>query len=94
MAVPDQFLEDFDRNTMNIHEIKEFLQWCVLLNYALLLYWAGIFIFAHNWLYQLLSRWFKLSIEHFDALNFAGMTVYKVGIILFNLVPLFALYLV
>jgi hypothetical protein len=77
-----------------MHEIKEVLLWCVVLNYALLLYWVAIFFFAHSWFYRLLTRWFKLSIEVFDALNFAGMTVYKLGIILFNLVPLLALYLV
>jgi hypothetical protein len=79
---------------MNMHDIKEFLLWCVGINYAMLLYWVAIFFFAHDRLYRLLSRWFKLSIETFDALNFAGMTVYKLGIILFNLVPLVALYLV
>jgi len=78
---------------MNIHELKEFLLWCVVLNYALLLYWTGIFFLAHDWYYRLITRWFKISVEKFDALNFAGMTIYKTGLILFNLVPLIALYL-
>ena len=78
---------------MNIQEIKNVLLWCVGINYVLLLFWVGIFIFAHDWMYRISLRWFKLSGEVFDALNFAGMTFYKLGIILLNLVPLLALHL-
>ena len=44
-------------------------------------------------MYRLHQRWFKLSRETFDALNWAGIAVYKLGIMLLNLVPLVALYL-
>src|ERR1035437_4324690 len=47
-----------------------------------------------NWMYRMHGRWFKLSIETFDAIHYAGLSVYKIGIILLNLVPLVALYLV
>ena len=36
---------------------------------------------------------FKLSVETFDAIQYVGIAVYKIGIILFNLVPLIALCL-
>jgi hypothetical protein len=45
-------------------------------------------------MYRLHSRWFQVSRETFDALHYAGMTIYKVGILLFNLVPLIAAYVV
>jgi hypothetical protein len=38
------------------------------------------------------TRWFKLSVETFDAIHYVGMATYKLGIILLNLVPLLALY--
>lgn len=79
---------------MATNEIKDFLLWCVVLNYAALIIWAGAFIFAHKRLYELHSRWFKLSVETFDAIHYAGLAVYKVGIILLNLVPLAALCLI
>jgi hypothetical protein len=44
-------------------------------------------------MYRLHTRWFKLSVETFDAIHYAGMSVYKIGVILFNLAPLAALYL-
>jgi len=31
------------------------------------------------------GRWFHLSVEQFEAIHYAGMTVFKLGIILFNL---------
>jgi len=40
------------------------------------------------------TRWFKLPLETFDAMHYAGLAVYKIGIILLNLVPLIAFCLV
>ena len=79
---------------MTIHEIKNILLWCVVLNYLVLFIWFGVFIFVHDSMYQLHSRWFKISVEFFDSIHYAGMAVYKVGILLFALVPLLALCLV
>ena len=79
---------------MTIMEIKELLLWCLGLNYGLLLIWFGVFAYAHDWMYRMHSRWFTLSPQIFDAINYAGMAVFKIGIMLLNLVPLTALYLV
>jgi hypothetical protein len=78
---------------MTTNEIKEVLLWCVGINYGVLLVWFGVFVYAHEWMYRLHTRWFKLSVETFDALHYAGVSIYKIGIILLNLVPLVALYL-
>jgi hypothetical protein len=43
--------------------------------------------------HRLHTRWFKLSVETFDALHYEGISIYKIGIMLLNLVPLIALYL-
>ncbi|MDR3453598.1 MAG: hypothetical protein P4L96_12505 [Rhodoferax sp.] len=77
---------------MTLNEIREALLWCVGINYALLCLWFGVFRYAHDGLYRMHTRWFKLSVETFDALNYAGMAVYKLGIMLFNLVPVIALW--
>lgn len=70
--------------------IKDVLLWCVVLNYVVLLSWAGVFIFARGWMYRMHSRWFKLSDDAFDAMHYGGIAIYKIGIILFNLIPLVA----
>jgi hypothetical protein len=74
-------------------EIKHVLLWCVCLNYAVLFIWFGLFVFAHDWMYRMHGRFFKLSVGTFDAIHYAGLAVYKIGIVLFNLVPFVALWL-
>lgn len=76
---------------MNIHDIKDALLWCILFNYLILLLWSGLFIFAREWMYRLHSRWFRLAPETFDALHYGGLALYKICILLFNLVPWLAL---
>jgi hypothetical protein len=80
-------------SAMATNEIKGILLWCVGINYAVLLVWFGVFVYTHDWMYRLHTRWFKLSVETFDALHYAGLSIYKIGVILLNLVPLVAFYL-
>jgi hypothetical protein len=54
--------------------------------------WFLAIIFARDWIKQVHGKWFNLSDETFDAIHYGGMAVYKIGILLFNLVPLIALY--
>jgi hypothetical protein len=53
-----------------------------------LLVWFLVFVFAHDWIQRIHGRWFHLSRDQFDALHYAGMSIFKIGIILFNLGPL------
>jgi hypothetical protein len=72
---------------MSIEVVGGVLLWCAIINFALLAVWSLLFVMPHEWVYRLWSRWFRLSIEQFDAVNFAGIVLYKVGILLFNLIP-------
>jgi hypothetical protein len=76
---------------MPTHEIKQVLLWCAGINYVLLIVWFGVFVLGHDWMYRLHSRWFGFSVEIFDAINYAGLAVFKIGIMLFYLTPLIAL---
>ncbi len=67
---------------------------CTLINYAILVIWFLVFTFAHDRLYSLHSRWFRISVETFDTVNYTAMSIYKIGIMLFNLAPLIALHFV
>jgi hypothetical protein len=78
---------------MSISAMKEFLLWCAVINYLLLLWWVAIVVFAHDWYFRLSRRLFRVGVERFDAVNFAGIAFYKIGIVLLNLVPLIALVL-
>jgi hypothetical protein len=73
---------------------RKMLFWCGVINYGVLLLWFLVFLFAHNWIYLLHSRWFHFSVEQFDMLHYAGMSIFKIGILLFNVAPYFALHIV
>ena len=79
---------------MNIDDLRHFLLWCTIINYGILLVWFLVFALAHDWMERLHGRWFRLSIDQFDALHYAGMSVFKIGVVLFNLTPFVALCIV
>lgn len=79
---------------MSIEVTRNFLLWCTVINYGVLLVWFLLFAFAHDWIQRIHGRWFRLSSDQFDALRYAGMAIFKVGIILFNLVPFVVLLIV
>jgi hypothetical protein len=71
--------------------LKPFLLWCTVINYAVLIVWFVAFGLARDFLYRMHTRWFRLTPEAFDAVHYGGLALYKLGILLFNLVPLLAL---
>jgi hypothetical protein len=83
---------------MTIEIIRSALAWCAVINIGFLLGWFLFLTLAHDWTYRFHSKWFKLSVDTFDTIHYAGMGLYmglyKVGIFLFNLVPYFALRIV
>ena len=76
---------------MSMETTRSVLLGCVVMNYGILLLWFLVFQFGHDWMYRLHGRWFRLQIEQFDAIHYASMSIYKIGILLFNLVPYVAL---
>ena len=79
---------------MSIETARDILLWCTVINYAVLLLWFLCFSLAHDWIHRLHARWFRLAADQFDAIHYAGMAIYKIGILLFNLVPYIALLFV
>ena len=76
---------------MTIEVLRDVLGWCTIINFSILLWWFLFFSLAHDWLYQLHGKWFKLPVKRFDAIHYAGMAFFKISIFLFNLVPYLAL---
>ena len=74
--------------------LRYFFLWCLIINVGLLLYWFAFFSLAHDWLYRFHGKWFKLPVERFDTVHYAGMAIFKILIFVFNLVPYVALSIV
>lgn len=76
---------------MPIEVLRHVLLWCLVANYSILFLWFLVFAFARDTLFKLHSRWFSLPGDVFDGIHYGGMAVYKIGILLLNLVPFAAL---
>lgn len=78
---------------MDLDVLFSFLLWSMGVNYAVLLIWFIAFVFARGFIRTLHGRWFNLSDQAFDAIHYGGMAAYKISIVLFNLAPLIALWI-
>ena len=79
---------------MTLIIIRKTLAWCSVINIGLLLWWFLFFVQAHDWMYRLHSKWFKVSVEEFDSIHYRYMALFKTSLLVFNLVPYFALRIV
>jgi len=79
---------------MTIEIVRKVLAWCAVMNIGLLVWWFIFIALAHDWTYRLHSKWFKISVETFDSIHYAGMASFKMGTLLFILIPYFALHIV
>ncbi len=79
---------------MTLVMLKDLFFWCLILNIGILVWWFLFFAFAHDWVYRVHGRWFKISVEGFDAIHYAGMAFFKICIFLFNLAPYLALCII
>jgi hypothetical protein len=46
---------------MTNESIRHFLLWCTVINYGILVVWFLVFVFAHEAMHRVHSRWFQLS---------------------------------
>jgi hypothetical protein len=74
--------------------IRNVLAWCAALNLGLLLFWVLWLTLAYDWVYRIHGKWFKLSVERFDEIHYAGIAFFKICIFFFNIVPYLALRII
>ena len=79
---------------MTVDIFRDVLAWCSVINLGFLLFWFLLLLLAHDFVYRFHGKWFKLSVERFDAIHYALIGVFKLGIIVFNIVPYFALRII
>jgi len=79
---------------MTIENSLNFLGWSSLINIALLLYWFLILVYAHDLIYKLHTRWFKISVEKFDSIHYSGMMILKLITLFFNIIPYIVLKII
>jgi hypothetical protein len=78
---------------MTLAILKSFLLWSFAINYGVLLLWVLVTAIAHDLLYRVSARVFRIPEQTFDAVNYGGIVAYKIGILFFLLAPWLALQL-
>ncbi|AXK39889.1 DUF6868 family protein [Crenobacter cavernae] len=79
---------------MDLATLRDFFFWCSVINYGVLVVWFLLFLLMRGWLYRCWERGFGLSLRDSARLNFGGMLLFKLGVLLFNLVPYVALRII
>ena len=79
---------------MDIHTVRAFFMWCTIINGALLILSFLILAFAGGWVYRMQSKWFPISREAFNVAIYSFVGLYKIFILVFNLIPYVALVIV
>ena len=79
---------------MDIPAIREFLLWCTIINFGLLFLAWLTFVLAHDWIQRFHGKWYMMPRERFVGIHYAGMAMFKILILVFNLVPYVVLVIV
>jgi len=79
---------------MALETFRDVFMWSSIINYSILLVWFLVFTLAHDWMYELHGKWFKLRREQFDAVHYSGMAGFKLLILIFNVTPYVSLVIV
>ena len=72
---------------MTAEIFQSVLGWCAIINYAILVLWFLVLVYAKDWVYKTHGRWFDIPHDQFDVIHYQLMGVYKFGIFLLNLIP-------
>lgn len=77
---------------INLESLTEFLGWCTVINYGLLLFSTGMLVTSvGDWARGIHQKLFKIPEQNLDELYFNYLGNYKLAIFVFNLVPYIAL---
>jgi hypothetical protein len=79
---------------MTMEMIRDVLAWCSVIDIGVLMLWFLFFVGAHDLVYRIHGAFFNLTVEEFDAIHYKAMAVFKMGFLLFHLVPYLAMRIV
>ena len=78
---------------MTIAELTTFLGWCTVINSGLLFFWGIVLAAVPDLAYQLQIRFTTKNMERkeWDLIMYGFLAVFKILVVVFNLVPWIAL---
>jgi hypothetical protein len=75
----------------DIASLTEFLGWCTVINYGILVFATLMLAFAGGWTKRVHSDLFNIPVDQLDMMYFKFLANYKLAIFMFNLAPYIAL---
>ena len=79
---------------MDIQTLTAFFMWCTIMDGALLVLWTTIYLLAPDLVYRTQTRWFPVPRETFNVVFYSFLGLFKIVILVFNIVPYVALLIV
>jgi hypothetical protein len=79
---------------MDIQTLTEFFKWCTIINVGLLVFWTFWFLAVPDLTFRLQRAWFSGSRETWDLVMYGFLGVFKLFVIIFNIVPWVALLII
>jgi len=79
---------------MSINVIRAFFKWCTIINGGLLIFWSLLLRYAGDWVFGMHSGWIPITRDAFNTEIYLLLGFFKIIVIVFNLVPYFALVIV
>ncbi|KAA1262219.1 hypothetical protein LF1_47810 [Rubripirellula obstinata] len=76
---------------MTLNEIANFLGWCTLINFGLLILSTTALVVGRNFVANLHAKWFEVDAADLRKSYFQYLANYKLLVLVFNLVPYLAL---
>lgn len=79
---------------MFIGKLRSILGWSGVINMALLLFMALLFLIAKDFIYTVWGQFFELSEEAYDSFMLNIMAFWKILVFVFFIIPYFAIGIV
>lgn len=79
---------------MDLQMLQQFFMWATILNFAILMLWSVVLMFASDFVFGLHSKWFSLTREAFDNQIYGFLAMAKIVFVMFFLVPWLALLII
>lgn len=79
---------------MDIQILTRFFMWCTIINSGLLAFWVLFVKFAPDLVYRTQVPWVDISRETYNVVIYSFLGVFKIFVLVFNVVPLAALLII
>ena len=79
---------------MEIQTLTRFFMWCTIINAGLLILTSIVGIFFADFSFRMNHRFFSISREAFNVVLVCFIGIFKIFVIVFNIVPYVALLII